>query len=91
MPVVTDYVAVPRSVVELNKWVTLAVDIFFCDGTAFLITMSRRIMFVTAEHVPVRLAKSLAKHIDQVVNVYTQAGFIVMTILMDGEFKKIKK
>jgi hypothetical protein len=70
-PVVTDYVAVPQSVVELNKWVTLAADIFFVDGTAFLITMSRRIKFVTAEHVPVRMAKSLAKHIDQVVDVYT--------------------
>jgi hypothetical protein len=77
-------------VVELNKWVTLAADIFFVDGTAFLITMSRRIKFVTVEHVPVRTAKSLAKHIDQVVNVYTQAGFIVRTILIDREFEKIK-
>ncbi len=36
------------------------------------------------------MAKSLAKHIDQVVNVYTRAGFTVRTILMDGEFEKIK-
>jgi hypothetical protein len=70
-PVVTDYVAVPRSVVKLNKMVTLAADIFFVNGTAFLITMLRRIKFVTAKHVPVRMAKSLAKHIDRVVNVYT--------------------
>jgi hypothetical protein len=40
-------------VVELNKWVTLAADVFFVDGTAFLITMLMRIKFVTAEHVPV--------------------------------------
>jgi hypothetical protein len=89
-PVVTDYVAVPQLVVELNKWVTLSADVFFVDGTAFLITVLRRIKFITPEHVPVRTAKSLAKHIDQVVNVYTQAGFIVRTILMDGEFEKIK-
>ncbi len=69
---------------------TFAADVFFVDGTAFLITMSRRIKFVTAEHVPVHRAKSLAKHIDPVVNVYTQADFIVRTILMDVEFKKIK-
>jgi hypothetical protein len=69
-PVVTDYVEVPRSLVELNKTVMLAADVFFVDGTAFLITMSRRIKFMTAEHVPVRTAKSLAKHIDQVINVY---------------------
>jgi hypothetical protein len=64
--------------------------VFFGDGTAFLITISRRIKFVTAEHVPVRTAKSLAKHLDQVVHMYAQAGFITRTILMDEEFKKIK-
>ena len=37
-----------------------------------------------------RTAKSLAKHIDRVVHVYARAGFTVRTILMDGEFEKIK-
>ncbi len=76
--------------VELNKMVTLVVDVFFVDGTAFLITMSRRIKFMTAEHVPMCTAKSLAKHINQVINVYAQAGFIIRIILMDGEFEKVK-
>jgi hypothetical protein len=67
---VTDYVEVPWLLVDLNKTVTLAADVFFVDGTAFLITMLRRIKFMTAEHVPVRTANSLAKHIDQVINVY---------------------
>jgi hypothetical protein len=89
-PVVTDYVEVPRSLVELNKTVTLAADVFFVDGTAFLITMLRRIKFMTAEHVPVRTAKSLAKHIDRVINAYNRAGFILRTILMDGKFEKLK-
>jgi hypothetical protein len=88
--VVTDYVAVPCSVVDSNKVVTLAADVFFVDGTAFLITMSRRIKFVTTEHIPVRMAKSLATHLDQVVHVYARAGFITRTILMDGKFEKVK-
>ena len=46
-PVVTDYVAVPHSVVDRNKMVTLVTDVCFVEGTAFLITMSRRIKFVT--------------------------------------------
>jgi hypothetical protein len=61
-PVVMDYVEVPRSLVEQNKIVTLAADVFFVDGTEFLMTESERIKFITAEHVPVRTAKSLAKH-----------------------------
>jgi hypothetical protein len=89
-PVVTDYVEVPQLLVELNKMVTLAAGVFFVDGMVFLITMSRRIKFMTAEHVPVCTAKSLAKHIDQVINIYAQAGFIVRTILMDREFEKVK-
>ena len=51
--VVIDYMAVPHLLVEQNKMVTLAVDVFFVDGTAFLMTISRRIKFITAEHVPV--------------------------------------
>ncbi len=76
--------------VGLNKWATLAEDVFFVDGTSFFITMSRRIKCVTAEHMPVQTAKSLAKHIDRVANVSTQAGFIIRTILMNREFEKIK-
>ncbi len=64
VPMVADYMAVPRSLVETNKVITMATDVFFVDGTAFLLTMSRRIKFIAAEHMPVRMAKSLAKHLD---------------------------
>ncbi len=56
-----DYVAIPQEVVEANTAVTLAADVFFVDGTAFLMTASRKIKFVTVEHVPVQTAKCLCK------------------------------
>ncbi len=62
-PVVADYVAVPRLLVEANLTVTLATDVFFVDGTAFLLIVSRRIKFVTAEHVLVQMAKFIGKHL----------------------------
>jgi hypothetical protein len=68
--VVADYVAVPRLLVEANLIVTLAVDVLFVDGTSFLLTVSRRIKFVTAEHMPVRMAKCLGKHLKRVFEVY---------------------
>ena len=89
-PVAADYVAVPQSLVEANKIVTLAADVFFVDGTAFLLTVARRIKFVTVEHVPVRTALSLSKHMKRVVEVYGRTGFKVRNILMDGEFEKLK-
>ncbi len=61
---VADYVAVPCSLEETNKVITMAADVFFMDGTAFLLTMSQQIKFITAEHVPVRTPKSLTKHLD---------------------------
>ncbi len=45
MPVVGEYMTVPRQLVEVNAAVTLAADVFFVDGTAFLMTVSRRIKF----------------------------------------------
>jgi hypothetical protein len=46
-PVVADHVEEPRVVVETNKVVMMAADIFFVNGTPFLVTLSRNIMFVT--------------------------------------------
>jgi hypothetical protein len=39
-PMVADYVAVPCSLVETNKVITMAADVFFVDSTAFLLTIS---------------------------------------------------
>ena len=60
---------------------------FVVDGTAFLPTVAQRIKFVMAEHVPVRTALSLSKHMKRDLDVYGQAGFRVRTILMDGKFE----
>jgi hypothetical protein len=68
----------------------VAADVIFVDGTAFLLTVTRRIKFMTMEHVPVRTVRSLSKHLKRVLEVYGHAGFVVRTILMDGEFEKIK-
>jgi hypothetical protein len=89
-PVVADYVAILWQLVDANKAVTLVADVFFVDGIAFLITVSRRIKFMTTEHLPVRTATSLSKHLQQVLLVYGRAGFRVRSILMDGEFEKVK-
>ncbi len=62
-PVVGEYVAVPRSLVQSNRMITLAADVFFVDGTPFLLTVARGLKFVTAEHVRVRMATILSKHI----------------------------
>jgi hypothetical protein len=85
--VVADYVAVPRELVAANKTVTLAADVFFVDGTAFLLTVSWRIKFVTEEQVPVRTALSLSKHMTGLLEVYGCAGFRVRSFLWTEKLK----
>ncbi len=87
-PVVADYVNVPRLVVETNRVVTMVANVFFVDGMAFLIMISWRIKFITAEYFQVRMVRSLCKHLEQVRQVYKRAWFVVRTILMDRELKK---
>jgi hypothetical protein len=89
-PVVADYVAVPRSVVERNKIVMLAANIYFVHRMAFLITLSRNIKFLMANIVPVQTVKGLVKHLERVLHVYGRAGITVRTNLMGGEFEKIR-
>jgi len=79
-PVVAEYVSVPRSLVETNRIITLGADVFFVDGTPFLLTVARHLKFVIVEHVPVRTATNLSKHMTRVLEVYKRAGFIVRTI-----------
>jgi hypothetical protein len=88
--VMVDYVNVPRSVVETNRIVTMVADVFFGDGMAFLIMVFWCIQFIMAEHLQIRMATSLCKHLEQVGQVYARAGFVVRTILMDGEFEKVE-
>jgi hypothetical protein len=69
-PVAADHVAVPCAVVERNKVVTMVADVFFVDGMPFLVTLSRNIKFVMVEHLPVRTANALVKHIERVLHIY---------------------
>jgi hypothetical protein len=82
-PVMGDNVAIPWEIVEANAAVTLAADVFFVDGTTFLMMVFRKIKLVTVEHVPVQMAKCLCKHLERVHLVYEWAGFRVRKFLMD--------
>jgi hypothetical protein len=68
--VLSEYVSVPKEVVEWNKIVMLAADVFFVDGTAFLLSVLRQIKFIMTEHDATRMAKSLRKHLTQVIQVF---------------------
>ena len=81
---------IPRDFYKLHNFVTLTADVMLVNGLAFFTTLGRDIRFGTAEHVPSRTAKQLAKSLMKIVKLYSNGGFVVRTVIMDGEFEKIK-
>jgi hypothetical protein len=61
--VATNYVQIPRAIIEQHQLVTLAVDVMFVNGVPFLVSVARGLNLVTAEFTPSRRAKQLAADI----------------------------
>ncbi len=85
-----EYVQIPPDFVELHKYVTLVADVMLVNGLLFLVTSSRGISLVTIEYIKSRTAKRLVHTLERVFRIYGTAGFIMQTVLMDMEFKKLK-
>ncbi len=62
----------------------------FVSGLPFLVTLSRRIRYITVQFVPRRTAGELANALKMVIGLSRRAGFVCQTALMDGEFEKVK-
>ena len=50
--VITDYVNIPRMLVDANQQVTLAADVMFVNSVPFLVSVSRNINLISIEHAP---------------------------------------
>ena len=81
------FVALPQSLLTNNRVLMLHADVFFVNRLPVLISLSRKIGLTTVEFIPNRTAKLLTKHLLRAVNLYHRAGFIVIMIMMDGEFE----
>jgi hypothetical protein len=66
--VLTDYVQIPRIILERYQLVTLAVDVMFVNGVPFLVSVSRDLNLITAEFTSTLTAKALASKIDQILS-----------------------
>ena len=88
--VTTDYVQIPRVLLERHQLVTLAVDVMFVNGLPFLVSVARGLNLITAEHTPSRTAKLLAAGINRIIDLYARGGFQVGRILVDNEFEPLR-
>ena len=86
----TEYVDIPRVILDVHSGVTLVADVMFVNKVPFLVSSSRNINLITIKHVPKRTASKLGYLLQRIIRVYARAGFRVRTILMDNEFEKVK-
>ena len=88
--VVSDYVAVPEKILETNKHVPLAADVFFINNNPFLATISVNLRLTTGKFIPNRRIQQLLLGMKEVKALYTGRGFNVVTAMMDGEFEPMR-
>ena len=84
-PVVSNYIEIPKDLISNHHEVTLCIDTMHINGLAFLATISRRIMYRTAEYLTNQKAKSYQHVLDTVSRINNQAGFKITTIHCDNE------
>jgi hypothetical protein len=68
--VITDYVQIPRAILEQHQLVTLAVDVMFVNKVPFLVSLARGLNLVTAKFMPSCMAKQLAASITWMMDLY---------------------
>ncbi|KAL7462980.1 hypothetical protein ACHAXS_003351 [Conticribra weissflogii] len=62
----------------------------FVNGIAFLVTVSRGLKFITTHYLPSRETNDLTNSLRETIKIYQRGGFKIQTVLMDGEFEKVK-
>lgn len=69
-----DYIYIPADLKSMNKYVTVAADVMFVLGLPFLVTLLRRVRYVTIQFALRRPAAELASTLKLVVALYWIAG-----------------
>lgn len=88
-PVVADYIEIPKELIDNHSNITLCLDGMKINGVNFLTTISRNIMYRTAEWVPSNTMQAYRSVLDNVFRTYNRAGFKITTINCDNEFQPL--
>ena len=85
MPVVSNLIQIPRELLNLHNNVFLAIDIFFVNGIAFFVSISRKICYTGVIHLKNRKHQSILDALKQTLTFYAHRGLQVKFIRGDGE------
>jgi len=89
-PVTRDIVKVPKEFMKLHNEVLLSIDIFFVNGIAFFLSLSRVIYYTGTSHLADRKVDTIYKAFKEMFAYYLRRGFRIVTVYADGEFEPLK-
>ena len=89
IPVIKDFVKVPKELMKLHKEVFLTMDIFFVNKIPFFLTLSRKICFTAVNHLADRTVPQIFKAFKEIYQYYLQRGFRITTVHADAEFEPL--
>jgi hypothetical protein len=87
-PIVQEYVDIPKELILAQENVTLCIDTMFVNGLPFLTTVSRNIMYRTAQFLPNKTTETYRDNLNTVLRIYNKAGFRISTIHADTNFDR---
>jgi hypothetical protein len=90
LPVATDFVKIPKEILDLQRDVSWTADIFFVNQIPFFLTLSRNICFTAVNHLPNRTAPEIFKAFKEIYQYYFHRGFRIAIVLADAEFAPVK-
>ena len=77
----SDQVEITREFKLLHKSVTLVADIFFVNGIPFLVTLSRKLLFVNVKHMGSSTDNELIRYLNKACRFYARASYNVEVLL----------
>jgi hypothetical protein len=89
VPVVDDYIEIPRELIASQYAVKLCVDLMNVNGLHFVTTISKNLQYRTAQYIKDKTPTEYTKALIEVIQVYSKGGFRVTHIFCDNEFKPL--
>ena len=89
-PVVSNYVKIPKEILQLHKTAVVASDVIFVNWMAFLVSISIYVNFATVKYIGKSTMGNIYKYLLKINDVYYRSGMYVETFYMDWEFENIK-
>jgi hypothetical protein len=80
---------IPANLISQYREVVPAADVMFVNKIPFFVTILHDIKFRTTEVLPNQKTLALKSALTHVLSIYRKRGFIVTTVLMDGQFKPL--